>query len=189
MSDNTYSENWWHGCAWMVGWLSILFDIHTVLTSTFRCWRPLGYSFYDSAIKCDKAAILSEPNSYSSAIRLTCSFMDQKQILYNCKNTPNCLMLSMNESQYSSDDHNCSSSWTVRPSAEVFFVPIPAAVISFILESNAFRNDWKKTKIVSYRLKSSRKCLSSPVEMLCKEFAGYGFQSALITSNINLVSQ
>ena len=61
-----------------------------------------------------------------------------------------------------------NSSWG---SAEVFVVPIPA----FILESNAFRNDWNWTSslesiFISYRFKSLRKCLSSPVEMLYNEF-------------------
>ena len=40
-----------------------------------------------------------------------------------------------------SDGHNCSSSSTVKGSAEFIFVPIPVPVISFILESKAFLND------------------------------------------------
>ena len=41
----------------------------------------------------------------------------------------------------------------------------------------------------SYLFKSSWKCLSNPVEIEYKEFAGYGLPSPLMASNMNLVSQ
>ena len=58
------------------------------------------------------------------------------------------------------------------------FVPIPDAVISFILESSAFLNDINFASFLlrmfkSGRLRSSRKCLSNPHAILYREYIGW----------------
>jgi hypothetical protein len=80
-------------------------------------------------------------------------------------------------------------------------VPMPALVISFILESNSFLNDKKLASSFSRMFKSNllrsslKSCLNSPVQgsrNICYIYCslhGYGLPSPLVACKIHLINQ